>query len=207
MWVELGLAAALGGLAAPFQDQVASDALPQAKPPTQTSETLPAPNPALSLDPHPLADCVKEKKRRLSCPEMTTKAGFIINTNLRDKGRTIQYQISAFGSARANAEFAEGFEERVREHFRKAVPIAAEIMGWDPADPETVAMIEDAHAALDRLVVSLDDKERVDDGSLLASTGLSKEHFSAGSFYSNRSSISNSYTLYVWQPGFTKKQI
>ena len=172
---------------------------------TESFEKSPTIEEQMRLTPHPLADC-ELRKRKLTCDAMRTKGGFIVNTNLRDNRRTIQYQISAFSSVRNNPDFAEGFEERVRDHMRQAVPIAAEIMGWDLATPEAQAMIEDAYAALDRLEVSLDTLEAGPDDDYLARTGLAREHYSAGSFYSNRSQISNSYSLYLWKPGFKKNQ-
>lgn len=159
----------------------------------------------LKLTPHPLAGC-ERKKRKLTCDAMTTKGGFIVNINLRDNGRTIQYQISAFSSVRNNLHFIDGFEERVREHMQQAVPIAAEIMGWDADAPETLAMVQDAYAALGRLEVSLDPIEAGPDDDFLARAGLASEDYSAGSFYSNRGSFSNSYSLYLWKPGFKKKR-
>lgn len=169
------------------------------------SENTPTIEEQLQLTPHPLADC-ERKKRKLTCDEMRTKGGFIINTNLRDSGRTIQYQLSAFSSVRGKPDFANGFEERVREHMRQAIPIAAKIMGWEPDAPETLAMIEEANAALDKMEISLEPMEASDESDYLARVGMAKEHHSAGSFYSNRSRIANSYSLYLWKPSFKKKQ-
>jgi len=171
-----------------------------------TTKVAPQPIPRLADKTHPLSEC-EIKKRKLTCDAMRSHSGFIFNTNLRSNRDTLQYQISTLTSSLRNQEFKDLFETQVRTHMKEAVPLAADLMGWDMEDPATTEMLNAATVALEKLVVSPEEQKPDPNASELeALMGNQKVEFEGGRFYGTRSSIMNNYSLYVDKPGKKKKK-
>jgi len=180
--------------------------------PTQSTQKkapvniTPQPVPRLADKAHPLSEC-EIKKRKLTCDAMRSHSGFIFNTNLRSNRDTLQYQISTLTSSLRNQEFKDLFETQVRAHMKEAVPLAANLMGWDMEDPATTAMLASANAALEKLDVSPEEqKPDPEANELEALMGNQKVEFEGGRFYGTRSSIMNNYSLYLDKPARKKKK-
>gem|GEM_PF-6958331 len=167
---------------------------------TDTEKAAPA-IPRVADQPHPLSAC-EIKRRKLTCEALQGHSGYIFATNLRAGRDTLQYQMSAMARTLRNEKFASIYEEQVRAHMKEAIPLAAKIIGWDMQDPATDTMLEAANAALEKLVISPEEQKRDPESEdLITRLGLQKIEFDGGRFYTNRSSISNQYSLYIDKPG------
>lgn len=151
--------------------------------------------------PHPLSGC-EIKRRKLTCEAMQGHSGFIFTANLRDGRDTLQYQMSTMTATLKNEAFKSIFEDQVRAHMTEAIPLAAEIIGWDMENPATGEIVKAANAALAALVVSPEEFKRDPESEdMMTRLGMQKVEFEGGRFYANRSAIMNNYSLYIDKPG------
>ncbi|QYJ08277.1 hypothetical protein [Qipengyuania flava] len=172
----------------------------------ETSEPATEATPELRvIAPHPLEGCEK-KRRKLTCRPMQSHSGFIFTTNLRNSGRTLQYQISAMSRLLENAEFTADYEPRVRDHLERSLPMIAALIGWEPGSPESEALLARARQALADTEISATMKLRQEGQDYLEFLAEGKRAFEGGAIYATRDRIMNSYSVYIDKPGYEHKR-